>query len=492
MLNGRRTLFEPCSNHIKLQESVRDKRSDDYPATGNKEFESDGYDIFIRAPDDDMPGLSVEDRSFLNIMNEHFRRDECGNWSCPLPFRDGRPELQNNYFQVLKRANILDRTLQKDEVKRRHFIDFMNSMLSNGHAEKAPPLQEGEEGWFLPIFGVYHHRKKDKVRVVFDSAAKYGGVSLNDVLLSGPDLTNSLLGIILRFRREQIAAIADIQQMFYCFKVNEEHRNYLRFFWHEDNNIDKPLIEYRMCVHIFGNTASPAIATYGLRLSASHSTLGSDVTDFVMNNFYVDDGLTSQPTVNAAVDLIERTQKVLKSEGNIKLHKIASNHKEVMQAFPSEDLSNDLVNLGLGNQSLPVQHSLGVRWSLESDAFLFNITSRDQPYSRRGVLSTINSIFDPLGFLAPVVIERKLLLRKLISSNNDWDQPLPPEHFNNWNQWTISLSNLQQFQIPRTYLSSSFAQSKDKSVHIFCDASEKAIAAVAYIRARNNSGSKEL
>jgi hypothetical protein len=109
----------------------------------------------------------------------------------------------------------------------------------------------------------------------------------------------------------------------------------------------------------------------------------------------------------------------LKSEGNIKLHKIASNHKEVMQAFPSEDLSNDLVNLELSNQSLPVQHSLGVRWSLESDAFLFNITSRDQPYSRRGVLSTINSIFDPLGFLAPVVIEGKLLLRKLISSNND-------------------------------------------------------------------------
>lgn len=61
-MNGRRTLFEPCSNHIKFQESVRDKRSDDYPATGNKEFESDGHDIFIRAPDDDMPGLSVEDR----------------------------------------------------------------------------------------------------------------------------------------------------------------------------------------------------------------------------------------------------------------------------------------------------------------------------------------------------------------------------------------------------------------------------------------------
>ena len=163
-----------------------------------------------------------------------------------------------------------------------------------------------------------------------------------------------------------------------------------------------------------------------------------------------------------------------------------------MKDFPSEDLSNDLVNLELGNLSFPLQRSLGVSWSLESDTFLFNITSRDQPYSRRGVLSTINSIFDPLEFLAPVVIEGKLLLRKLTSSNNDCDQPLPPEHFNNWNQWTTSLSNLQQFQIPRTYLSSSFAQSKGKSVHIFCDASENAIAAVAYIRARNNSGSLEL
>ena len=61
------------------------------------------------------------------------------------------------------------------------------------------------------------------------SSAQFSGSSRNEVLLVGPDLTNSLLGILLRFRQEPVAVVADVQQMFYCFYVNREHRNYLRF-----------------------------------------------------------------------------------------------------------------------------------------------------------------------------------------------------------------------------------------------------------------------
>ncbi|VDI03363.1 Hypothetical predicted protein [Mytilus galloprovincialis] len=323
----------------------------------------------------------------------------------------------------------------------------MDAMFSNGHAEKAPPLPNDTERWYLPIFGVYHHRKKDKVRVVFDSAAKCNGVSLNDVLLPGPDLTNSLLGILLRFRLEPVAVVADIQQMFYSFKVDEHHRDYLRFLWHEQYDINKPLTEYRMCVHIFGNTASPSIASYGLKQSAMRSNLGSDVTHFVLNDFYVDDGLTSLPTATKAVNLLinKKTQEALITEGKLRLHKIASNRER-----------------------------------------------EDRPYSRRGVLSTINSIFDPLGFLAPVVVEGRLIQRQLINSTSDWDQPLPTEYFDTWNRWTSSLQELDQLHIRRTYLSDSFSKSEEKSVHIFCDASEKAIAAVSFVRARNNAGQFEL
>jgi hypothetical protein len=158
--------------------------------------------------------------------------------------------------------------LKKNAVKREHFLVFMGKILDNNHAEVAPPLQENEERWYLPLFGVYHPKKPEQVRGVFDSSAKFNGVSLNNVLLTGPDLSNSLLGVLVRFRREMIAVTADVQHMFHCFIVREDHRNYLRFLWYKDNDLEKELIEYRMRVHVFGNCPSPAVATLGLRKTA--------------------------------------------------------------------------------------------------------------------------------------------------------------------------------------------------------------------------------
>ena len=151
---------------------------------------------------------------------------------------------------------MLTSSLRRDPHKKQHFITFMKGIFDAGHAELAPLLQ-GEECWYLPVFGIYHLKKPDQIRGVFDSSAKYNGVSLNDVLLTGPDLTNSLLGILLRFRRETVAVMADIQQLFYCFKVQEEHRNFLRFLWFRDNDPEKDLVEYRMCLHIFGKQSLP-------------------------------------------------------------------------------------------------------------------------------------------------------------------------------------------------------------------------------------------
>lgn len=107
------------------------------------------------------------------------------------------------------------------------------------------------------MFGVYHPKKVNKICVVFDSSATYLNLSLNNVLLKGPDLTNSLLGVMLKFRTEAIAITCDIQQMFCNFKVPEHHRDFLRFFWYKDNNFDELLIEYMMTVHIFGNSPPP-------------------------------------------------------------------------------------------------------------------------------------------------------------------------------------------------------------------------------------------
>ena len=156
---------------------------------------------------------------------------------------------------------------------------------------------------------MYHHNKPGQIRAVFDSSAKYLSTSLNDILLRGPDLTNSLLGILLRFRKEQVAIIADIEQMFYCFQV-QEHRDYLRFFWRYEDELDNNLVEYRMRVHVFGNSP-PAIATYGMRQAAKfgQDTSSIDVENFVERNFYVDDGLCSFKTAEEAIILMKSTNK---------------------------------------------------------------------------------------------------------------------------------------------------------------------------------------
>lgn len=297
---------------------------------------------------------------------------------------------------------------------------FIQKIFDNHHAELAPPLREREECWYLPTFGVYHPHKPDRIRVVFDCSACHLGVSLNDVLLTGPDLNNSLLGVLLRFRWEPVAIIADIEQIFHSFIVREDHRNYLRFFWFKDNDTSENIVEYRMRVHVFGNSPSPTVAMYGLRRVALHgeAEFGADAKNFVQRDFYVNDGLKSFPSVTEAIDLLKATQDML-AISNLRLHKITSNSTAVMQAFPSIDYVKDLKDLDLEIDSSPVQRSLGLSWNLQKDAFTFCVASSDKPFTRRGVLATVNSLFDPLGLVAPITIRGKLLLRELTSMTVD-------------------------------------------------------------------------
>lgn len=188
-----------------------------------------------------------------------------------LPFHSPRGRLPNNKGLAASRLNSLCRTLNKRPEMKRHFMDFMQGLFDRGQAEPAPPLKEEEECWYLPFFGVYHPEKPGNIRVVFDSSAKFKGVSLNDMLLTGPNMNNGLFGVLFWFREEFVAVTADIQQMFHCFLVQEDHRNFLRFLWYHNNDPEEEIVEYRMTVHVFGNSPSPAVVIFGLR-KAAHQT----------------------------------------------------------------------------------------------------------------------------------------------------------------------------------------------------------------------------
>ena len=178
---------------------------------------------------------------------------------------------------------------------------------------------------------------------------------------------------------------------------------------------------------------------------------------------------------------------------NLRLHKIASNNAEVTQAFPSEDRATELCDLDLNKEIKPVQRSLGVYWDLETDTFTFRVSQESKPFTRRGVLSVINSLFDPLGIASPVVIQGKMLLRSMSThlknrQLGEWDELLPDQHHPAWKEWCQSLSSLQDLKIPRCYTTASLTDANRTELHVFWDASIHGIAAVCYLKSTHPDG----
>nr|XP_054587010.1 uncharacterized protein LOC129152514 [Nothobranchius furzeri] len=496
--NGRPSLLTPCPNSMKIKEKPcygGEHKSSflKHSSKLNAAEEKLGEKVFEHTEYDNQHALSFEDETFLKIMEKEVHQDGNNNWIAPLPFKSPRLPLPNNRDQALSRLNSLRRNLTKNPQMKEQFSEFMDKLFKNNHAEIAPPIDENTECWYLPIFGVYHPQKPGQIRVVFDSSAEQSGVSLNSVLLTGPDLNNTLLGVLIRFRKELIATTADIQQMFYGFLVRPDHRDYLRFLWHKDNDLSKEVQEYRMRVHVFGNSPSPAVAIYCLRraIQEGEAKFGADTRHFVGRHFYVDDGLISVPTESVAIDLLKRTCASL-AESNLKLHKIASNSVTVMQAFKPEDLASGIKDLSLGDDALPAQRSLGMCWDINTDSFTFKVAVDDKPYTRRGVLSVINSIFDPLGLASPVTIKGRLLLRKMSKGVQDWDASLPQEEMDAWETWKMSLQDLSSLRVPRCYVPASLSKSTYTELCVFSDASSWAVAAVAYLRTVNADGQCEV
>ena len=109
--------------------------------------------------------------------------------------------------------------------------------------------------------------------------------------------------------------------------------------------------------------------------------------------------------------------------GGLRLHKFVSNVKEVIQHVQQEERASDLKEVDIVTEKLPIERALGIHWCIESDTFQFRIVMKDHPLTRRGILSCVCSMYDPLGFIAPVVWTGKQILHKMCAENAGWDDP---------------------------------------------------------------------
>ncbi|XP_070567346.1 uncharacterized protein [Ptychodera flava] len=236
-----------------------------------------------------------------------------------------------------------------------------------------------------------------------------------------------------------------------------------------------------MKVHLFGAASSPGCANGMKHLANENKTEFPSAASFLQEDFYVDDGLTSKESTDEAIKVVKEAQTVCAKEG-LHLHKFISNSREVMDSIPIDERASGIKDVDLNHDSLPIERVLGIQWCVETDTFKFNIQAKDKPATRRGILSTVASIYDPLGFLAPFVLIGKRVLQEMCQKNISWDEPLPGNLRPLWGKWKADFENLKEIQIPRSYIPPDFGPVLTTELHHFSDASTSGYGQCSYLR----------
>ena len=434
--------------------------------------------------------LSQDDLRFIEIVRETVKINELGHYEMPLPFRDRSVKLPDNKDAALKRAAGLKRQFVRKPDYFSDYKKFMSEIIERGDAERIPAEEiDADARWYIPHHGVYHPQKPGKIRVVFDCSARYQGTCLNDHLLQGPDLLNSLMGVLCRFRKGRIAFSCDIEKMFHQFHVYPPHKDFLRFLWWENGDLCKTPVDYRMKVHIFGAVSSPGCANFGLRqMAKDNAELCQEAAAFLQQDFYVDDGLKSEDTVQKAVEVLTGAREICQ-RGGLRLHKIISNSCEVLERFPDSETSSITSAAVPSTQETPtIGRTLGLQWRTDTDTLGYRNDIEPGPSTRRGILSTVASLYDPLGFLSPFVLRGKLILQEMCRDNLEWDDPLPERMISRWASWLLDLTGLSRVQIARCYVPPSFGEVVKVELHHFSDASTIGYGQCSYLRLTDANG----
>eukprot|EP00117_Sycon_ciliatum_P040145 scpid23192/ scgid29549/ len=301
---------------------------------------------------------------------------------------------------------------------------------------------------------VVNPNKPGKLRLVFDAASKTGGRSLNDALLSGPDLLRPLPTVLFGFRERRIAFGADIAEMFHQVQIREADRDSQRFLWRTDQS--QPPDVFRMKSMTFGATSSPSSAMFVKNHNAhSHPQTSPRLQTAIVERHYMDDYFDSTDTVEEATALSADVIRIHKDGGFVIRHWI-SNSPAVLASVPEALRANTTtVDLDV-EHAHAVERTLGLRWDTATDTLRVQpaaakISRPGKSMTKRQALSTVMAVFDPLGLLACFTIRARVLLQDIWRSGIGWDDELPTSIKVRWDEWCQDLQSLCKVNIPRCY-----------------------------------------
>ncbi|XP_046558679.1 uncharacterized protein LOC124267735 [Haliotis rubra] len=276
--------------------------------------------------------ISVVDRKAKTILDETTTLVD-GHYQIDMLWKSNNTQLPNNYPYTRKRNNLLMKKLDRSNQFEEMYSKTLNQYIDKGYVTKvtdsvSSDYENNPRTWYIPHHGVQNPNKPGKVHVVFDAADSYKGTSLNDNLMCGPDLVNSLFGILQRFRLYGIVIAADMEAMYHQVPEHDSHS--LQFLWKVNRCEPGPPDIYKMGVHIFGATDSTACANYAVKRTALDNAdqFSPVVIHTVLHHFYVNELLKSVKLPSPATEL-SRDMTTLMEKGGFHLHKWISNSSEV-------------------------------------------------------------------------------------------------------------------------------------------------------------------
>ncbi|XP_052752379.1 uncharacterized protein LOC128200994 [Galleria mellonella] len=397
--------------------------------------------------------LNIQEQRAVDILEITSRRLPSGRFELGMPWRHDIQHVPGSYPQALSRFLSLERRMSKDATFAKAYCDFITNMITKGYAEECAfesyysnrrdDKHSDSIRFYLPHFGIYHPQKH-KLRVVHDAAAKNEGISLNSLLLPGPDLLQSLLKILFCFREGHFAMMADIKEMFPQVRIREQDRDAFRFLWRHDKL--QPIKEFRMTSVIFGACCSPFIAQFIKKKNAQdYENLYPKATNAILCHHYMDDYIDSLDDIDEAAQLASDIITVHKA-ACFEMRGWISNEPTALKLVPEDLRAVQPLEIDVCNSVTNVR-ALGMSWNPATDNLGFRTgISETYPNSltKRKVLSHIMRVYDPLGLLGPIVIKGRILFQKTWRSNVDWDTELSQTETSRWNDWFKELLNASE------------------------------------------------
>lgn len=423
--------------------------------------------------------LSKEEELCETHFEQNVKRDKTGRYIVALPHNDNILKLGESKDQALRRFYYLENKLYKNPELKCQYSDFIKEYIDLHHMEQVSSNQnEKDTVYYLPHHAVLRPDKSStKLRVVFDASAQSSSnVSLNDTLLIGPNVQQSLFEIILRFRKHKFVFCSDISKMYRQILVQPKQTNLQRIFWRFDQN--EPVNEYNLLTVTYGTSCAPYLATRCLKQLAIDESLNHPKSSFVLqSDFYVDDVLTGADSIEDALIIRDDLIQIL-MKGGFELHKWCANNELLLENIPKSKLEILQPN---GFSNIETIKTLGLSWQPIQDKFVFDI----KPFpirithTKRTILSDIASLFDPLGLIAPVIVHAKIFLQTL-SRTYDWDDTINDIDNFKWKEFVNGIDFVKSVSLSRCVLP---AEYDTVELHGFSDASEKAYCACLYLRA---------